>query len=296
MKARAVVFGAVSIINAIAGGWGATLSINLRTEALVELTKAPGELSVVVNGRPRTSPLALETVRAVLRKVGEDPTAYSGSIQTRSDAPIGVGLKTSSSSSVAVAMAALSALGRRGADTDPTVLECSVEASLASGASITGALDDAAACLLGGMNHTDNLARKIMRSNPLERPVRVALLIPVDQGSNRAAVKPEFVRRFSKMTNEAFRMSMEGEPWEAMTLNGLIYSSIYGYDPSPALDALNLGALGAGLSGTGPAVAAVFETGNLEGVEALKKEWSRNGGRVIITESNNEHGRTEVVN
>ena len=48
-----------------------------------------------------------------------------------------------------------------------------------------------------------------------------------------------------------------GKIWEALSLNGLIYSSAQGYDTSIAIDALAAGAVAAGLCGKGPAVTAV---------------------------------------
>jgi shikimate kinase len=75
----------------------------------------------------------------------------------------------------------------------------------------------------------------------------------------------------------------------------MAYSSILKYDPFPALRAVELGALGAGLSGTGPSVAAVFDPSKQAEIDALRKEWSSDGGSVIETETNNEHGRVISV-
>ena len=113
--------------------------------------------------------------------------------------------------------------------------------------------------------------------------------------SRRGSVKLNFLRRFSKLADLAYEMGDGGERWGAMVLNGMIYSSLLGYDVSPAMKALRVGALGSGLSGTGPAVSAVFERGAGEDhdagtIELLRKNWARDGSKVIVTESNNEHG------
>lgn len=296
LRAKAKTFGAVSIINAIASGRGATASVKFSTEAEVELEESKGTWEVSVNGEAwsqGSQGLAVETVARAIRSLGKDPKAFSGRILTKSAIPIGVGLKTSSSSSTAIALAVYGALGRRRRRRrfEPKkVLDCSVEASLASGASVTGALDDAAGCLLGGINLTDNVARKIVSSKRFEKGLRVVVMVPKVR-SRRQTVTPEFIRRFGDLTDVFFEMSLKGEYWKAMVLNGMVYSSILKYDPSPALRAVELGALGAGLSGTGPSVAAVFDPSKQTEIRALTRDWSSDGSVVIQTETNNEHGR-----
>jgi shikimate kinase len=292
-KARAITFGAISIVNAIASGRGATAGVKLSTEAEVEIEETKGEWEVTFNGRRWSPGLAIETARRAISSAGKDPNAFSGRVRTTSMIPVGVGLKTSSSSSTAIALAILASLG--GAAVDPKrVLDCSVEASLASGASVTGALDDAAGCLLGGINMTDNIERKIVGSKPLDKSLKVVIVVPETQ-STRRTVNPEFIRKFGSLTDFFFDMSLKGEYWEAMLLNGMAYSSILKYDPFPALRAVELGALGAGLSGTGPSVAAVFDPSKQTEIDALTREWSSGGGMVIGTETNNEHGRVLSV-
>ena len=289
VKAKASVFGAVSVVNAIASGKGGAASVNLSTEAEVELEASPGEWETIVNGKRMDSKLGVETVRSAIRRAGKDPASYSGKVETTSKVPIGVGLKTSSASSTAIATAAFAAIGQKGFD-PKRVLDCSVEASLASGASITGAMDDAAGCLLGGVSLTDNLARRVVSSKLFERRLLVAIVIP-KTGSRRGSVEPGFIRRFGSLTNLFFEMALKGDYWRAMVLNGMVYSSILKYDPFPALRAVELGALEAGLSGTGPAVAAVFYPSKKAEMEELVRDWSSSGSEVIQTQTNNEHGR-----
>jgi shikimate kinase len=293
VKAKAATFGAISIVNAIASGKGATASVRLTTEAEVEMENSRGEWEVLVNGKKAESGLAVETVRRAIKSAGNDPDAYSGRVHTASIVPIGVGLKTSSASSTAIAIAVYAALGQKAFD-PKKVLDCSVEASLASGASVTGALDDAAGCLLGGVNMTDNLARKVVSSKLFDKKLKVVIKVPKTR-SRREAVDPKFIKRFGGLTDLFFEMTLKGDYWRAMVLNGMAYSSILKYDPFPALRAVELGALGAGLSGTGPAVAAVFDPSRQAEVEALTKDWAADGSSVIETETNNEHGRLLAV-
>ena len=87
------------------------------------------------------------------------------------------------------------------------MLDCSVEASLASGASITGALDDAAGCLLGGLNMTDNLGRKVISSRLFDKKLKVLICVPKTR-SRRDAVDPQFIRKFGGLTNLFFEMAL----------------------------------------------------------------------------------------
>jgi shikimate kinase len=293
LKAKAITFGAVSVVNAIASGKGATASVKLTTEAEVEMDRTPGGWDVSVNGKRSNSSLAIETARRAIRSAGDDPAAFSGKIMTASSVPIGVGLKTSSSSSTAIALAVFAAMGQKAFD-PKKALDCSVEASLASGASVTGALDDAAGCLLGGLNMTDNLGRKIVSSKLFDKKFKVVIKVPKTK-SRRDSVDPQFIRKFGGLTDLFFEMSLRGDHWRAMVLNGMAYSSILKYDPFPALRAVELGALGAGLSGTGPAVAAVFDPSREAEIDALTKDWASDGSMVIETETNNEHGRVVRV-
>ncbi|MDG6915987.1 MAG: shikimate kinase [Nitrososphaerota archaeon] len=271
--------GAVSIINAIASGHGASLAVDLPTKATVDVREGEGRWMGLTNEKPTTSTLLQQTVKKAIRVLGKDPNRYSGRIETETSAPVGVGLKTSSSSSVAAALATFSAFGRHNYEPEQ-ILECSVSASLASGTSVTGAMDDAGACLLGGGVLTDNHSNRIIARVKLGRPLVVIIRIP-DKESRRASVPTSEVRRFAKLADLIFDQARRGRIWKAMTLNGSLYSAIYGYQNSDALEALECGALGAGLSGTGPAVACVFD--DVAAAEKLEGSWKESGGVTVKT-------------
>jgi shikimate kinase len=281
MMGQAKTMGAISVVNAIACGKGGSLAVKLPTFANVEVKEKQGGWLVALNGRRLNSPLAVQTVQRAIRKLGEDPRAYSGSINTTTSVPIGVGLKTSSSSSTAIALATFSAFGKSSYEVQD-VLECSASASLAAGASVTGAIDDAASCLLGGANFADNSTKRILSSIHLGNPMTVLIRVPPIK-SRRTLAGLNYVRKFSKIAESIFTMGREGRIWKAMTLNGLLYCSIYGYQPSDSLEALEEGALGASLSGTGPAVAAVLD--GHDGSEKLAELWKEGGAKVIRTET-----------
>lgn len=158
----------------------------------------------------------------------------------------------------------------------------SASSAIAAGVSVTGAMDDAASCLLGGTNFTNNSAMKIISSSPLRRRLHVIIRVPPER-SRRASVGVGYVRKFSKLAQSIFSTARRGKIWNAMTLNGLLCSSIYGYAPFDVFQAIERGALGAGLSGTGPAVAAVFES--RKEAERLARIWGEGRTKVIKTET-----------
>jgi len=88
----------------------------------------------------------------------------------------------------------------------------------------------------------------------------------------------------------AYKEALKGNYWAALTLNGLIYSSALGYNPSIAVDALMAGALAAGLSGKGPAVTAVV----LDEKKVLVKDaWQAYEGDILETRIN--HKKAKVL-
>jgi shikimate kinase len=273
--------GAITLVNALASGRGATVSVKLPTVARVQVKKEEGYWRASLNGERAQSALAETTVLRTIKMLRKNPNEYSGSIDTKTSAPVGVGLKTSSSSSVAIALATVSAFGKSSYKARD-ILDCSVSSSLASGVSITGALDDAASCLHGGVNFTDNSTRRVFSSARLGEQKIVVVKVPRGR-SRRGSVDRGYLRRFSEVADSIFAVGREGGVWKAMTLNGLLYSSIYGYPPGDALNALEAGAEGAGLSGTGPAVAAVCD--DKESADKVARIWEDGHARVIMTET-----------
>ena len=91
----------------------------------------------------------------------------------------------------------------------------------------------------------------------------------------------KLVAPFVKM---AFEKAMNREYLEALTLNGLLYGNVLGFDNNIALDALQAGALASGLSGTGSSFVAIVEESSIDGV---KDAWDSYEGSVIETKVDN---------
>ena len=267
-------YAAITIVNALATGLGAALGVNLRLKAKAELTDEPGVVEAkVVEGERLVKAAALE----VLRAYGVDDR-YGVRVVTRSEIPIARGLKSSSAASNAVVLAVARALGHE--PPPRKVLEMAVKASIEAGVSVTGALDDAAASLLGGLAVTNNYERKIVRIYNVEEAVKAVLLIPLSRRYT-SPKEAELLRVYSGLLKLAWLKAVSGEWREAMNLNGLVVASALGYQAQLLVEALRKGALAASPSGKGPALAAVVPEDKLEDVVEL---WSKTEGDVKVVE------------
>ena len=73
--------------------------------------------------------------------------------------------------------------------------------------------------------------------------------------------------------------------WEAMIINGLAAASILNSDPKIIIELIEKGALGASVSGNGPAIAAITKKEN----EAnIKKVFSTLDGNIIVSKISNK--------
>ncbi len=283
---QALSHGAVSIINAFSTGKGGALGIDLWTRARVTLKNGPGGLSGFISSDP-TEPTKL--IRAVAEKTLEHyghQGKVSGEIVTTSNIPIAVGLKSSSAAANATALATAAALGEE--PDDDALLRIGVESSLECGISLTGAYDDSYASYHGGAVLTDNLHRRVEKVLKIPEKLRIIILVP-----NRKTHTGELDRsRFEpirRIVEVAYREARTGNVWDALTINGLAYSPILQVDQAPVMAALGAGALGAGLSGKGPAVVAVAEE-NVSG--RVKQALGGFPGRII--ESSPNHNKALI--
>jgi len=271
---------AITIVNAMAARKGAALGIKLWTKATVTVTDHPGEFVARNISDPReNADLARVTAQYVFAKFHADKR-FGAFIQTESNIPIAVGLKSSSAASNSVALASLYALGRKRSDVE--VVKLGVEASLRARVTITGAYDDACASYFGGLVVTDNAKRRILKRCRPERELRFLVLVPRMKRYTRS-VNPKPMKAIKPLALAVHREVLRGNYWRAMTLNGLIYSMALGYDTTTTWAALNAGALAAGLTGKGPAVAAVVSAPDVRGVQSA---WRDSGGKIIETSFN----------
>lgn len=279
LKGKGIAHGAISIVNAIASGKGGALGIKLKVEAEVEIFKGEGISVEILNAKNENLDLAKKSVERVFKALSI--SNLGAKVITKSEIPIAKGLKSSSAVSNAIILATCAALDKSFDDID--LIKLGVEASLESGVSITGAFDDACASYFGGFVLTDNYSRHIVKLEPSPNHLQVVIYVP-EMKLYTKDVNKSNLEKLSPLVNEIFKLAEKGDYWKALTLNGLVYSAALGFSPQPIIDALMNGALAAGLSGKGPAIAAVCEE-NV--VNKIASSWSKLPGKVIKTMVNN---------
>jgi shikimate kinase len=284
-SAEAVAYGAATIINAIATGKGAAIGVDLWTRASVSLTAEPGTVETkILSDSSENTLLAEKTVFRVLKHFGL-AEEFGAKVETKSNIPIARGLKSSSAAANAIALATTAALERKLGDI--SVVKLGVDGALDAKVTITGAFDDACASYFGGVVITDNIKRRIIRHFELAEAPVVLFYVPA---TKNYTVKSD-VKRMKAMASIvkiAYKEALKGNHWAALTLNGLIYSSVLGYDTSPTMDSLTAGALAAGLSGTGPAVTAIVPE---EKVDIVKEVWQKREGEILEAQINQKKAK-----
>ena len=284
---RARSYGAISVLNAIATGKGGALSIDLSTSAEVSLHGGPNRNSGFISSHPSESAnLVVLTMEKVLDHYGYKDK-ISGEVLTSSNIPPAVGLKSSSAAANATALATVSALGLE--PDDDLLVNIGIDAALEAGTSITGAFDDSFASYHGGAVLTDNPSRRVERNIKIPPRLRVVILVPPRKTYTGSIDRSKF-SAITRLAELAYREASDSNVWDALTLNGLACASVLGEDPTPALTALQAGALGAGLSGKGPAVAAIIEESE---EEQIIKAWERFPGRVLVCSPNQNQATIE---
>ena len=276
VKVKATVHGAISLVNAIAIKKGATLGIALKVEATVEASSGNGIILKSKN-KSLSSRLINKTVEKIVSK--KDLGQNKITITLDSEIPAGYGLKSSSAISSAVALACAKIFKSK--FTDKQILLAGVDASIESKVSITGAYDDACSCYYGGFNVTDNAKKKRIHFEKGPTNLVVVIFIP----KNRKRGNLNNLKPLSSVFEKAWELTRKANYWEAMIINGLTTASILNSDPEIITSLIEKGALGASVSGNGPAVAAITKKEN----EAnIKKVFSTLEGNLIISKVSNK--------
>ena len=282
-KVRAIVHGAISIVNAIATGKGSALGISLKVTAEVELQKGHGLRFITGRNGDRL-------IKNIIQKTIPKETIESNMISIRVDSeiPIGYGLKSSSAVSNAIVLAC-SQIAREEDINDNTILEVAALSSLEAKVSLTGAYDDATACYFGGFTVTDNYSRRLIRKERAPENLYAIIILP--SSTTRGDVRK--LRNLSDIFIDAFRFAESGQYWKAMQLNGVLASAALSSSYAPAMAAMERGALSASISGNGPSIAAV---GNEDAIEPIVGALSKYDGEIIVSKVNNEKANVKIIN
>src|SRR6267143_6143424 len=273
---KAIMHGAVSIVNAIATGRGATLGISIGVEARIKATPGTG-----IFFENKESSLSSRLIKAVIEKAvpKTDLEKNKITVLVRSEIPSGYGLKSSSAISSVISLACAKLFRPKVVDLE--VLKYGVESSIQTKVSITGAFDDACACYFGGFVVTDNTNLKIVKSEKAPDDLVAVIFIP----SSRKRGNMKKLKILDGVFLQAWTLASNSNYWNAMMLNGLATSTILNSDPRILTDLVESGALGASVSGNGPSIAAITKK---ENVSNVKKVFATMEGRTMISDINNK--------
>jgi len=282
-KVRAVMHGAVSIVNAIATGKGATLGISLQVEAIIEATAGTG-----IYYENKESSRSARLIRSVIEKAvpKNDLQNSKLTISLKSEIPSGYGLKSSSAISSIVSLACAKLFKPQINDLE--VLRHGVEASIESKVSITGAFDDACGCYFGGFVVTDNYNQKIVKSEKAPEDLSAVIFIP--RSRKRGNIRK--LKVLDGVFAQAWTLASNSDYWNAMLLNGLATSTILHSDPRILTNVVEAGALAASVSGNGPSIAAIAKKDN---ASSVRRAFSSLNGTTMVSPINNQKAEVYEV-
>lgn len=258
MIGKGTSYGAITVINAMPCGIGSTIGISLRTDAVFTPTGQTKDVGIR-NDPTENKEMARICIAEAYKAMGiEEPEGWLLNIS--SEIPISRGLKSSSSACNAIIS---SVFGAERFDIDVVEkIRLGVNCARKAKVTVTGAFDDACGCELGGLVITDNRNDKILfRGDVDEYDV---LIHAPRQKIKKSSLPLERLRSISSEAEGLIEIAKR-DPFEAMTRNGRLIASVSEIDDSIASYAMENGALAAGVSGSGPAIAIVVERGDAEG-------------------------------
>lgn len=277
IKVTSIVHGAISIVNAVATGFGSAMGISLSVKVEIISKKGSGLIFQKGGGSLMIKKIIYDVLQS--KYINNNQLL----ININSEIPSGMGLKSSSAVSNAVALACNSLTNKE--ISDEFVLNSAIDASLYAKTTITGAYDDSTACYYGGFVTTDNYKRKIWKRENSPTDIRAVIFLP----NNKKRGDVTRLKLLSDIYMEAFQLAYSGQYWKAMTLNGVLTCSLLSNSYTISRMCLENGALAASISGNGPAVAAVVHESH---AQKIKSVLSNLDGRVIILRTNNQKAST----
>ena len=272
----AKVFGAVSIVNAIATGKGATLGIDTFVETKLVKKEGTG-IQITSENKTISSRLINQIIRNMIpAKILEKSRLE---LDFKSNIPTGYGLKSSSAISSAVALSCAKAFGKKISDEE--ILKLGAKTSIQTKVSITGAYDDACACHFGGFNVTDNLKMKLIHRELAPKDLEAIIFLPKSRKRGNLKRLKEFNNAFEK----SWELAKSSDYWNAAILNGIATTSILNSEPKLIMGLMEKGAYCATISGNGPSIIAITDKKHKT---KIMKEFSGLEGKIMIANINNK--------
>ena len=248
--------GAITVLNALATGVGAAIGVDLSVKAFI---KKSNETSLITKVNNQLIKIDDSLVQGIIKFFREKYGLRDKlNIEIISEIPPSKGLKSSSAVANSLIIALFDYLGIGYSEEE--VLKINVEVSRKTGVSITGALDDASASLLGGLIITNNNDDIIIKRIEIGK-YRVLIMYPDYSIETRRLIDINF-KPIKPLIEELQERLLAGEWIKTSIFNGIIYSSYLGISPEPIYKALSNNVLTAGLSGTGPAFYTITEPNN----------------------------------
>ena len=273
---EATVHGAISMVNAIATGKGATMGIDTYVKTRLETSNGTG-IHISSDNKTISSRLINRVIEKIVTKRELEKTKLE--LDFKSNIPTGYGLKSSSAISTAVALVCSRIFKPNMSDSQ--ILKVGIDASIETKVSITGAYDDACACYFGGFNVTNNLKRKLILQKHAPTNLQVVIFIP--RSRKRGNLKK--LKNLTSAFENAWKLAANSDYWNATILNGIATSAILNSDPQIITNLIESGALCATISGNGPSIMAITKKRNSNNIQ---KQLSAFDGKIIISKINNK--------
>ena len=260
--------GGVSVLHAAGLGKGCSIGIELSAE--VSLVAGEAEVSSDEHG-------ILDSVMAVWIESGYPQPGDTG-WRVSSEVPIGQGLKSSAALACAAAMALNEASWTALSDFD--IVDIAVAAQRRAGCTITGSMDDAWAATSPGWKLVDPIQSSrdsVLLEGDIDEGLTVLIAL---RGSRSAEVQSDSFSNQRKIFERAMASLSSGSVLSAMSANGMAVAAATGDDEALRIcnSVIARGAIAAGVSGSGPAIAIVCYE---QGVEQLTDFLTDSDMRVI---------------
>ena len=280
---EATVHGAISMVNAIATGKGATIGIDTYVTTKLETSNGSG-INILSDNKTISSRLINNVIKKIVPKKQLEKTKLD--LDFKSNIPTGYGLKSSSAISTAVALVCSKIFKPN--ITERQILKAGIDASIETKVSITGAYDDVCGCYFGGFNITNNLKRKLIVHHNAPLNLQVVIFLP--HSRKRGNLKK--LKELKSAFENAWTMAYELDYWNATILNGITTSAILNSNPQVIGNLIKSGALGATISGNGPSIVAITKK---KYVSKVKKQFSSLDGSIIIANINNKKAQVHEM-
>ena len=270
--------GGLSLLHALGAGYGCSIGVNLSTKVRLRDDK-PGKDVEDPNG-------VLDAVVDVWVEAGLEKPADELFWQVRSTVPMGVGLKSSAAIAVAAIRSLMDATKIELANTD--IVDLASRAQLTAGVSLTGSVDDSWAAVEPGwkiVNPNLPAAEGVILEGEFVDPDDWKVLI-IPRGERELLPDPERFSQMAAQFEKAIGAMEQGSLLVALTENGRATANALGDAKGRRLanDLLVWGARGAGITGSGPAIAAVIPIHSEITLRRIVQLTEQRGHKTIVTD------------